>query len=120
MKHPRKQGRFISDKDTKFIKKLLKKNPIIFGGKIYQNDDCIVEVTNIRKYNNCWFYGSNTKFVYEIDVKVRKNEISRWNYYSNTNLRNRRIRSWSVEKLLREELCYFNVEDFCVSKISYE
>lgn len=120
MKHPRKEGKAISDKDVKFIKKLLKKNPIILEGKIYNSGDCILEVTNIRKYNNCWFYGTNAKFVYEIDVKVKKNENSRWGFYSNTNYKNRRIRSWSVEKLLREELCYFNVEDFCVSKISYE
>jgi hypothetical protein len=122
MKHPRKEGKVISDKDVKFIKKLLKKNPIILEGKIYQTDDCIVEVTNIRKYNNCWFIVSNTKFVYEIDVKVKKNEISRWRpyYFNSTSRINQRVRSWSLKKLLLEELCYFNVEDFCISKISYE
>ena len=120
MKHSRKKGRAISDKDTKFVKKLLKKNPIKFEGKIYQNDDCIVEITNIRKYENNWFYGSNLKFVYEIDILVKKNDKSRWQYSERTHYKNRRVRSWAMEKLFQEELCYFNIVDICISKISYE
>ena len=120
MKHSRKIGRAISDKDTKFIKKLLKKKPIKFEGKIHQNDDCIVEITNIRKYDNNWFYGSNTKFVYEVDIIVKKNTKSSWYHYERTHYKNRRLRSWNMEQLFREELCYFNIMDFCISKISYE
>lgn len=120
MKHPRKEGKVISDKDIKFVKKLLKKNPIIFESNIHIKDDCLVEITNIRKYANSWYYGSNAKFVYEVDVKVKKNDSSRWCNYTNTNYKNRRIRSWKTEQLFQEELCYFNIMDFCISKISYE
>lgn len=120
MTHKSKEGRAITDKDIKFIKKLLKKNPIIFEGMIHYKDDCLVEITNIRKYVNGWYYGSNAKFVYEVDVKVKKNDVSRWSKYQNTNYKNRRIRSWKMEQLFQDELCYFNIVDFCISKISYE
>ena len=120
MTHKSKEGRAITDKDIKFIKKLLKKNPIIFEGMIHYKDDCLVEITNIRKYLNSWYYGANAKFVYEVDVKVKKNDSSRWSKYQNTNYKNRRIRSWKMEKSFQDELCYFNVVDFCISKISYE
>ena len=39
MKHPRKEGKVITDKDIKFVKKLLKKNPIIFEGNIKNIDE---------------------------------------------------------------------------------
>lgn len=120
MKHSRKEGKAIVDKDIKFVKKLLKKNPIIFEGNINIEDDCLVEITNIRKYANSWYYGSNAKFVYEVDVKVKKISNTRWYSYETTNYKNRRIRSWKMEQLFREELCYFNIMDFCISKISYE
>jgi hypothetical protein len=118
MKHSRKEGKAIVDKDHKFVKKLLKKNPIIFEGHIRTNDDCFVEITNIRKYLNGWNYGSNAKFVYEVDVIVKVNPNSR-PCYSRTHYKNRRIRSWAMEKLFQEELCYFNIVDFCISKITY-
>ena len=120
MTHKNKEGKAITDKDIKFIKKLLKKNPIVFEGNIHLRGDCLVEITNIRKYVNGWYYGANAKFVYEVDVKVKKIDSSRWSKYQNTNYKNRRIRSWTMEKLFQEELCYFNVVDFCISKISYE
>lgn len=119
MKHPRKEGKTIVDKDHKFVRKLLKKNPINFEGYIRTRDDCFVEITNIRKYLNGWNYGSNAKFVYEVDVIVKVNPNSR-PCYSRTHYKNRRIRSWAMEKLFQEELCYFNIVDFCISKISYE
>lgn len=72
MKHPRRVGLAINDKDMKFIKKLLKKNPIIFEGSIRDTDDCIVQITNIRKYDDYWKYTCDKKFVYEIDIKVKK------------------------------------------------
>lgn len=120
MKHSRKKGNAISDKDIKFIKKLLKKNPIIFEGIINTKDDCLVQITNIRKYENYWYYGTNPKFVYEIDVKVKKTEKTRWDFYQRTHYKNRRMRSWAMEKIIQEELCFFGIQDFCVSKISYE
>jgi hypothetical protein len=120
MKHSRKEGKIIADKDIKFVKKLLKKNPIIFEGNIHIKDDCLVEITNIRKYANVLYYGSNAKFVYEVDVKVKKIQNSRWDLFGRTNYKNRRIRSWKMEQLFQEELCYFNITDFCISKISYE
>ena len=42
MKHSRKEGKVITDKDIKFVKKLVKKNPIIFEGNINIEDDCLV------------------------------------------------------------------------------
>ena len=120
MKHSRKEGKAIVDKDIKFVKKLLKKNPIIFEGNIHIKDDCLVEITNIRKYVNGWTYGSSAKFVYEVDVKVKKTPNTRWGLSVRNNYNNRRIRSWKMEQLFREELCYFNIMDFCISKISYE
>lgn len=119
MKHPRKKGKVIIDKDTKFVKKLLKKNPIILSGHIHYSDDCLIEITNIRKYDNCWFYGSNSKFVFEVDVKVKKNERSRWRLAERSNYRNRRIRSWKMETLIQDELCFFGISDICISKITY-
>lgn len=120
MKHPRKEGKAITDKDIKFVKKLLKKNPIIFEGNINCKDDCLVQITNIRKYANNWYYGSNAKFVFEVDVKVKKIQKSRWDSFGSSNYKNRRIRSWKMEQLFQNELCYFNIVDFCISKISYE
>jgi len=120
MKHPRKKGRAIVDKDIKFIKKLLKKTPTIFEGNIHIKDDCLIQITNIRKYENGWWFGSNVKFVFEVDITVKKTDKSRWSLYERTNYNNRRIRSWKMEKQFQEELCYFGIQDFCVSKISYE
>lgn len=120
MRHPRKEGKAISDKDIKFTKKLLKKNPIIFKGNILVNNDCFVEITNIRKYVNGWNFGSNAKFVFEIDVKIKRAPNCRWSFPGRTQYKNRRVRSYSMEKLFQEELCYFNITDFCISKISYE
>lgn len=120
MKHPKKTGKAIVDNDTKFIKKLLKKTPIIFNGCIYDKEDCLVEVTNIRKYENNLYYGSNSKFVFEVDVKVKKNKNTRFGSSFGAKYKNRRIRSYRMEKLFEDELCYFGIKDFCVSKISYE
>ena len=120
MEHSRKKGKVISDKDIKFTKKLLKKNPISFEGDIHRKDDCLVKVTNIRKYENGWPYGSHAKFVFEVDVTIKKTDKSRWGYYESNHYNNRRVRSWKMEKLFQNELCYFNIVDFCISKISYE
>lgn len=121
MKHPRKEGRVIIDKDIKFIKKLLKKNPIIFEGHISTKDDCLVEVTNIRKYKDGnRLFKDRPKFVFEVDVKIKKTESSRWRLYGRIQCNNRKVRSWRMGKLFQDELCYFGIQDLCVSKISYE
>jgi len=120
MKHSKRVDRSINDKDMKFIKKLLKKNPITFDGCISSLNDCTVKITNIRKYKNLWSYRENDKFVYEIEVIVEpKNNIRYWVSCDNRRV-NRRVRSYRMENLIREELCYFNIEDICLSKISYE
>jgi hypothetical protein len=120
MKHSKKVDRAINDKNMKFVKKLLKKNPIIFEGHIRRDNDCTVTITNIRKYKNLWSYRENDKFVYEIDVRVKgDSDVKYWAGYDNRRV-NRRVRSYRMENLLREEICYFNIVDICISKITYE
>lgn len=119
MKHSKKVDRAISDKNMKFVKKLLKKNPITFNGRIRRENDCTVTITNIRKYKNLWSYKESDKFVYEIDVHVKLEQVSVW-YRPDTRYVNRRVRSYKMEELFHEELCYFGITDFCISKISYE
>ena len=119
MKHSKKVDRAISDKNMKFVKKLLKKNPIIFDGHIRRQNDCTVTITNIRKYNNLWSYKDSDKFVYEIDVHVLLTDKSVW-YRPENRYINRRVRSYKMENFIREELCYFGINDFCVSKITHE
>jgi hypothetical protein len=119
MKHSKRVDRAINDKNMKFVKKLLKKNPIIFDGHIRRENDCTVTITNIRKYKNLWSYKDCDKFVYEIDVNVKLEQVSVW-YRPDARYVNRRVRSYKMEKLFHEELCYFNMVDICISKISYE
>jgi hypothetical protein len=120
MKHSKKVDRAINDKNMKFVKKLLKKTPITFDGHIRRDNDCTVTITNIRKYKNIWSHKGNDKFVYEIDVHIKGNsEIKYWVSYDNRRA-NRRVRSYRMENLLREEICYFNIVDICISKITYE
>lgn len=119
MKHPKKVDKAINDKNMKFVKKLLKKNPIVFDGHIRRENDCNVKITNIRKYKNLWSYKENDKFVYEIEVRIKLEPVSPW-YRTDNRTTNRRVRSYRMEKLFHEELCYFNITDFCISKISYE
>lgn len=119
MKHSKKVDKAINDKNMKFVKKLLKKTPIVFDGHIRRENDCVVTITNIRKYKNLWSYKENDQFVYEIDVHVKLEHVSVW-YRPDVRTMNRRVRSYRMEKFIHEELCYFNIVDFCVSKISYE
>jgi hypothetical protein len=55
--------------------------------------------------------------VYEVDVKVSFIK-ERW-YYSSTRAKNDRVRRYKNEKLLREELEYFNINDLVISKVQY-
>lgn len=128
MEHSKKVDKAINDKNMKFVKKLLKKNPITFNSSIRSSTDCVITITNIRKYKNLWFHKDNDKFVYdiqiykfvyEVDVIVNITYLAH-SYYSNVRRLNRSVRSYRIESLIREELCYFNIEDICISKISYE
>jgi hypothetical protein len=114
MKHYYKTGRPIIDKDIKFVKRLLKKKPIKFDAVYWHPQDVELEITNIRKYLHK--YGGS--FVYEVDVKVIPKRAI-WYYHLSTRSKNDRIRKYSNEKLLREELEYFNIDDVTISKIQY-
>jgi hypothetical protein len=113
MNHGNKIGRVINDEGTKFVKRLINKNPISFEGRYWSDGDINVQVVNIRKYQKS--YGSG--FVYEVDVKVLFIK-ERWSY-SSTRAKNDRVRRYKNEKLLREELEYFNINDLVISKVQY-
>jgi hypothetical protein len=115
MGHKYKIGKLIKDKDTIFIKKLLKKNPIGVNGKIIFKDDCIINVTNIRKYMSCVRVGF---FVYEVDVMIKITCVETLKY--STSRMNRRVRMFRNEIAILSELKYFNINDICVSKVVYE
>jgi hypothetical protein len=114
MKHYYKTGRPIIDKDIKFVKRLLKKKPIKFDAVYWFPQDIQLKITNIRKYQHR--YGGS--FVYEVDVKVMPKR-DRWYYHHSVRSKNSRIRKYSNEKLLREELEFFNINDVTISKIEY-
>jgi len=114
MKHYYKTGRLIIDKDIKFVKRLLKKKPIKFDAVYWHHQDVELEITNIRKYQHR--YGES--FVYEVDVKVIPKR-SVWYYHQSVRYKNSRIRRYSNEKLLQEELQFFNIYDVTISKIEY-
>jgi hypothetical protein len=120
MKHANKIGRCILDKDMKFVKKLLKKNPISFSGRYFKDDDCVIEVVGIRKYVGMPYrLTDKTRFCYEVDLVVKLTD----NYilcYSNATHRNTKIRRYTNEDKLRQELVYFNMDDIQISKITFE
>jgi hypothetical protein len=113
MIHGNKTGRVINDEGTKFVKKLINKKPISFEGRYWHEGDIKIEVANIRKYQKSYGPG----FVYEVDVKVSFIK-ERWTY-SSTRAKNDRVRRYKNEKLLREELEYFNINDLVISKVQY-
>ena len=120
MGHKYKVGKLIKDKDSIFIKKLLKKNPISINGKICFEDDCIINVTNIRKYRSCVSIG---RFVYEVDVKVKIECVDTFRYYireTRSNWMNSKVRTYRNEIPILNELAYFNINDICISKVVYE
>jgi hypothetical protein len=114
MKHYYKTGRPIIDKDIKFVKRLLKKKPIKFDAVYWHPQDIQLKITNIRKYQHR--YGES--FVYEVDVKVIPKR-DRCYYHHSARSKNSRIRRYSNEKLLIQELEYFNINDVTISKIEY-
>jgi len=113
MVHGNKIGRAINDEGIKFVKRLIKKNPISFEGKHWTDGDIKIQVANIRKYQKSYGPG----FVYEVDVKVSFIK-ERW-FYSSIRTKNSRVRLYKNEKLLREELEYFNINDLVISKVQY-
>jgi bisphosphoglycerate-dependent phosphoglycerate mutase len=120
MKHRYKIGNCINDKDTKFIKKLLKKNPISFDGRFFSNEDCVITISNIRKYETVSWRGNTKQFCYEIDVIVKLN-LNTYHYgHATPRRKNDRIRRYQNEQQLRDELVYFNITDFQISKVTFE
>ena len=122
MNNKNKAGQVIKDDHIKRVKKLFKKNPIKLDCKIW-NEKVEIEIVNIRKYEQHYSYIFNRKiktYCYELDVKVKTFENQRW-WISNSNKRrlNDRLRCWSNEKLLLDELQFFGIEDICVSKVQY-
>lgn len=119
MKHKCKVGNCINDKDTKFIKKLLKKKPISVLGRFSKDNDCTITVSNIRKYELSPFRSTDSKkFCYEIDVIV-KLDLDIY-YRMGSRRKNDRIRRYVNERELREELAYFNILDLQISKVTFE
>jgi len=119
MEHRLKEGYIIKDDHIKRVKKLLKKKTIRFTCKIWTNDvEC--EVVNIRKYLNRWSTDNNQKYCYEVDVEVDLKN-TRFPFYIGSNKRrlNDRLRNWSNEKLLLDELVFFGINEACISKIQY-
>jgi hypothetical protein len=114
VKHFYKTGRPIVDEDIKFVKRLLKKKPIKFDAVYWFLQDIELEITNIRKYQ----HKCGNDFVYEVDVKVISKK-DKYTYHRGTRAKNDRIRRYDNEKLLREELSYFNINDVAISKIEY-
>jgi len=120
MKHRYKIGNCIIDKDTKFIKKLFKKKPISVDGRYFKDNDCIITISNIRKYDTVSWRGNTKQFCYEVDVIVKMNPNIHHYDYSTSRRKNDRIRRYQNEKQLRDELVYFNILDFQVSKVTFE
>jgi hypothetical protein len=120
MKHGNRTGRCILDKDMKFIKKLLKKNPISFSGRYHRDNDCVMEVVGVRKYvASPWRTTDKTRFCYEVDIFVKLSNKNILNY-SGTKHKNSRVRRYMNEEKLLQELVYFNVSDIQISKITFE
>jgi hypothetical protein len=121
MNNKNKAGHVIKDDHIKRVKKLFKKNPIKLVCKIW-SENVELEIVNIRKYEQNYSYIFNRKiktYCYELDVKVKISENQRWWVSNNKRRLNDRLRSWSNEKLLLEELQFFGIEDICVSKVQY-
>lgn len=119
MNHSNKIGYVVTDKDTKFIKKLLVKNPILIDASIRTKNDCNLMVSNVRKYNSKYKNGRCKKFVYEVDViiEIKKGPSI---YYQDKRRMNKNVRGYRNTQFVLDELCYFNIDDICISKITYK
>jgi len=119
MEHRFKSGNVIKDDHIKRVKKLLKNKGVSFEFSIWR-DKVEFQITNIRKYKNSWSFGDKNKYCYEVDVKMIGNAPFP-RYYINSNKRrlNSRVRAWSNEQVLLEELQFFGMNNICISKIQY-
>ncbi len=115
MGHILKSGNIIIDKDTKFIKKLLVKNPISYSYPFYYDDNkFLIKIINVRKYKSII-----NGFVYEVDLNVNVKYSSFYSRYSYSKRRINSIIRRRNKSLILEELCYFNINDIYISKINY-
>ena len=122
MNNTNKIGYVIKDDHIKKVKKLFKKKIIKFEGKVW-GKKIQIEITNIRKYKQGGYLRKETKiYCYELDVKVKFTpELGFSESWVKNNKRgiNGRLRNWTNEKLLQDELQFFGIENICISKIQY-
>jgi len=122
MNNTNKVGYMIKDDHIKRVKKLFKKKLIKCDGKVWGHK-IQIEITNIRKYIQGGYLSKEiVRYCYELDVKVKfTDEFGVSESWVKNNKRgiNSRVRNWSNEKLLQEELQFFGIENICVSKIQY-
>jgi hypothetical protein len=98
----------------------LKKKPISIDGRFWKDNDCVITISNIRKYETVSWRGNTKQFCYEIDVIVKMNLSIYDFHYVTSRRKNDRIRRYQNEKQLRDELVYFNILDFQISKVTFE
>ena len=122
MNNTNKIGYVIKDYHIKKVKKLFKKKLIKFEGKVW-GKKIQIEITNIRKYRQGYYLSKDTKhYCYELDVKVKFTPELGFSesWIKNNKIGvNRRLRNWTNEKLLQDELQFFGIENICISKIQY-
>ena len=122
MNNTNKIGYVIKDDHIKKVKKLFKKKLIKCEGKVW-GKKIQIEITNVRKYRQGYYLSKEiVRYCYELDVKVKfTDEFGVSESWVKNNKRgiNSRVRNWSNEKLLQDELQFFGIENICVSKIQY-
>ena len=122
MNNTNKVGYIIKDDHIKRVKKLFKKKLIKCEGKVW-GKNIQIEITNIRKYRQGYYLSKEiVRYCYELDVKIKfSDEFGVSESWLKNNKRgiNSRVRNWSNEKLLQDELQFFGIENICVSKIQY-
>ena len=122
MNNTNKIGYVIKDDHIKRVKKLFKKKLVKCEGKVW-GKNIQIEITNIRKYRQGYYLSKEiAHYCYELDVKVKFTpELGFSESWVKNNKRgiNGRLRNWTNEKLLQEELQFFGIENICISKIQY-
>jgi hypothetical protein len=122
MNNTSKIGHVLKDDHIKKVKKLFKKKLIKCEGKVW-GKKIQIEITNVRKYRQGYYLSKEiVRYCYELDVKVKfTDEFGVSESWVKNNKRgiNSRVRNWSNEKLLQDELQFFGIENICVSKIQY-
>ena len=122
MNNTNKIGYVIKDDHIKKVKKLFNKKLIKCDGKVW-GKKIQIEITNVRKYRQGYYLSKEiVRYCYELDVKVKfTDEFGVSESWVKNNKRgiNSRVRNWSNEKLLQDELQFFGIENICVSKIQY-